>query len=33
MIVWNAVSPSYFQGSTMRDGVAVGEHGEIVAAE
>jgi hypothetical protein len=33
MIVWNALSPSYFQGSTMREGVAVGEHGEIIAAE
>jgi amino acid transporter len=33
MIVWNLVSPSYFQGSTMRDGVAIGERGELIATE
>jgi amino acid transporter len=33
MIVWNVMRPSYFQGSTMRDGVAIGEHGELVETE
>ncbi|GAA1816811.1 APC family permease [Planosporangium flavigriseum] len=30
MIVWNAVSRAYFQGATMRAGVSIGEHGELI---
>jgi amino acid transporter len=33
MIVWNVIRPPYFQGTTMREGVAVDEHGEIVTVD
>ncbi|MGC9666807.1 APC family permease [Planosporangium sp. 12N6] len=33
MIAWNAARPEYFHGTTMRDGVAVGERGELIALD
>ncbi|GII23547.1 APC family permease [Planosporangium mesophilum] len=33
MVAWNAVRPEYFRGTTMREGVAVGEHGEEVLSD
>jgi amino acid transporter len=33
MIIWNIVQPEYFRGTTMPDGIAVGERGEVVGAE
>jgi amino acid transporter len=33
MIIWNVMHPAYFEGATMREGVSIGERGEVVGAE
>ena len=30
MVIWNVISPGYFKGQTMREGISVGEQGEII---
>jgi amino acid transporter len=33
MVVYNIVAPAYFRGETMRDHVAIGEQGQVIATE
>jgi hypothetical protein len=33
MIVWNAVRPEYFRGTTMLEGTSIGEHGEVIRTD
>jgi amino acid transporter len=33
MIIYNLVAPTYFRGTTMPEGIAVGERGEVIAAD